>query len=788
MRKRSAMRGQNRQLSHQAGQTPPSAIPLIFLGSLCLSLIAGCTDTPDDDSSPTPPASPTASATASPTTSPTASPGPTPTASPTPGPTATPGSTATPGPTATPGTTATPGPTTTPEVSPTPGTTATPGTTTTPGATATPDITATPGPTPTFGPTPTDGPTPTQAPTPSPTATPTVPPTPSPTPAPDLDLDGFSISTGDCNDLDNRINPASAEVCDDLDNNCNEQIDEGLDVTLYLDGDSDGFGDPTQSQARCDTPSGYVSNDDDCDDTDASAFPGNVEEPSECDDAIDQDCSSGDLSCEVADQDGDGFSPQQGDCDDTNPATNPAAAEVCNGLDDNCQNGSDEGVTTPFYPDLDGDTFGDGADPGAVVNACLPPEGYSTNNTDCDDTDAQISPDGIEVCNGLDDDCNDAIDDDASDVLDWYADLDGDSFGSPSNTVEACDPPADFVDNALDCDDGEAAVNPSATEVCNDVDDNCDGITDPEAQCVSDAFTYRRPVDITNPSGGPLTDYQVGFALDTVPLISSGKMLSSCADIRVTDSTGTLLPHWVEKQPSSFACNGSSTRIWTRLASLPTTGKRLYVHYGNPTATVTETGSQVFLFFDDFSSQSGFDATWKKVANGTPGNFVVANGTLEIQGGATPTIGVAPAVGTNDYTVESDMYFPGSSTVKFTGNAGGVLARYNGTGNYYHQELDQNNLNLYLFTNFGYTLIAGILSNNSFNTWYRESLKVAGTQLVTTTQPQNGFISTSSTAYSAGVPALYRWDANVRFDNFRVRRAVVTEPTSVVGPEEVEAP
>lgn len=123
-----------------------------------------------------------------------------------------------------------------------------------------------------------------------------------------------------------------------------------------------------------------------------------------------------------------------------------------------------------------------------------------------------------------------------------------------------------------------------------------------------------------------------------------------------------------------------------------------------------------------------------------------------------------------------------------SGNAENVLVRYNGTGNCYHQELDQSSLNLYLFKHFSYTLIAGIPSNNHFSTWYRESLKVAGTQLVTITQPQNGFISTSTPVFTAGVPALYRWDANVRFDNFRVRRAVSREPTSVVGAEEIDAP
>ncbi len=67
---------------------------------------------------------------------------------------------------------------------------------------------------------------------------------------------------------------------------------------------------------------------------------------------------------------------------------------------------------------------------------------------------------GVEICNGVDDDCNGKIDDGASDAQSWYRDADGDSYGDIAQLVKACSPPAGYVDNPDDCKDGEAAIHP----------------------------------------------------------------------------------------------------------------------------------------------------------------------------------------------------------------------------------------------------------------------------------------------------------------------------------------
>ncbi len=131
-------------------------------------------------------------------------------------------------------------------------------------------------------------------------------------------------------------------------------------------------------------------------------------------------------------------------------------------------------ILSTWYADADGDGYGN---PAIDTTACAAPLGYVANNTDCDDSNSDINPAATEVCNGIDDNCNGLIDDGAPSIT-FYVDSDGDGYGNPSLTIQACTQPAGYVTNNTDCNDNNANINPGATEICNGVDDNCNGLID----------------------------------------------------------------------------------------------------------------------------------------------------------------------------------------------------------------------------------------------------------------------------------------------------------------------
>jgi hypothetical protein len=148
---------------------------------------------------------------------------------------------------------------------------------------------------------------------------------------------------------------------------------------------------------------------------------------------------------------------------------------VCNGADDDCDGSIDEGVGSTFFRDVDGDGFGSSAS-GTTV-ACSAPGGFVSNNSDCNDGNASIRPGGTEVCNGADDDCDGSIDEGIGST--FYRDLDGDGYGNAAGgTAFACFAPGGFSASNNDCDDANANINPGRPEVCNGIDDNCDGTID----------------------------------------------------------------------------------------------------------------------------------------------------------------------------------------------------------------------------------------------------------------------------------------------------------------------
>jgi hypothetical protein len=306
---------------------------------------------------------------------------------------------------------------------------------------------------------------------------------------------GYVADATDCNDADAAVNPGATEVCNEIDDNCDGNIDEGVQSTFYADADGDGYGDAGSTTMACSAPAGYVADATDCNDADAAVNPSATEVCNEIDDNCDGNIDEGVQSTFYADADGDGYgdagsttmacSAPAGyvadatDCNDADAAVNPGATEVCNEIDDNCDGNIDEGVQSTFYADADGDGYGDAA---STTMACSAPTGYVADATDCDDAFSGINPGATEICNGIDDNCDGNVDEGLT-FDTWYADTDGDGYGDAGSSVSTCDgAPAGYVGDATDCNDADGAVNPGATEICNEIDDNCDGNIDEGVQ------------------------------------------------------------------------------------------------------------------------------------------------------------------------------------------------------------------------------------------------------------------------------------------------------------------
>lgn len=223
------------------------------------------------------------------------------------------------------------------------------------------------------------------------------------------------------------------------------------------------------------------------------------------------------------DEDGDGYSNEEcddvggevdsgviggGDCHDGDDSIYPGAEEYCDGEDNDCDGEEDEGIGDRYYEDSDGDDHGN-ADSSTM--ACEQPEGYVEDNEDCDDENNTVHSGAAEICDGLDNDCDEDIDEG---MISSYQDADGDNYGNPDVATEECPPPSDYVSNDDDCDDTDEDVNPSENEIeGNGIDDNCNDREDElTVGCTSSDYdTIQDAVDAAIADVGEKTVYICSF-------------------------------------------------------------------------------------------------------------------------------------------------------------------------------------------------------------------------------------------------------------------------------------
>jgi len=311
---------------------------------------------------------------------------------------------------------------------------------------------------------------------------------------------------GDCNDLLGTVNPDAPERCNAIDDDCDHAIDEPGAAgcqSFLADADGDGFGVAGDSACLCTAGAVYRAvTPGDCDDDAIDVNPGEIEvcngEDDDCDGLTDE---HGAVGCVVRwlDVDRDSFGADgvsacvcddeepwdavsAGDCDDGAPEIAPDQAEVCGDATDNdCDGFVDEANASGcvhYQLDADGDGWGL---PGQTQCLCSPQGAYSaTQGPDCDDGNARRSPSQVEVCDGVDNNCEGGADEAGSaGCQSLWVDADDDTWGVDGSDLCLCLPIDDYTAiRGGDCDDDKAPVHPTSLEICDSLDNDCDGVVD----------------------------------------------------------------------------------------------------------------------------------------------------------------------------------------------------------------------------------------------------------------------------------------------------------------------
>ncbi|MEE2751940.1 MAG: MopE-related protein [Myxococcota bacterium] len=332
--------------------------------------------------------------------------------------------------------------------------------------------------------------------------------------------DFTSLLANDCDDADATVSPSEPELCDGQDNDCNNDL-----PTIEVDDDGDGYVECPIDSGGWDgviTASFSEMLGDDCDDGDATENP---DAPEICDGQA-NNCDGSIPSNEV-DDDGDGYvectlnggwdgagNKLGDDCLDTDATVNPGAPEICDGQANNC-----DGSIPSNEVDDDGDGYVE-----CTLNGGWDGAGTKLGD-DCNDVasnnGATVNPDAPELCDGLDNDCTrtsntdgvpaNEVDNDSDgyvecsiDSAGWDGDItatfsemlgddcnDSDDLTRPDIAVEESNSSDCMTDSdqdgygdesasgggvvaGTDCEDGDDTIYPTATELCDGLDNDCD--------------------------------------------------------------------------------------------------------------------------------------------------------------------------------------------------------------------------------------------------------------------------------------------------------------------------
>ena len=380
---------------------------------------------------------------------------------------------------------------------------------------------------------------------------------------------GYVTDSTDCNDGDATVHPGATEICDGKDNNCNGIAEEGLTTTYYQDLDNDGFGNSSSTTIdSCAAPLGYVANNTDCNDNDATIYPGAPElcdgKDNNCNKQTDEICNpspvpvfrintgGAQLTNSIGTFNADAyFTPVPGSRFSTTVAIAATTDDAM--YQSERRSTANNGAFSYGFPvsngqytvvlhfaeiyftaigkrvfdvSIEGTRVLDNYDVFRKAGALTATtETFIVNVADGT---LNINFSALAGEGGINRPKVSAIEiltATAATTI-YYRDADGDGYGNAGVSTTATSQPAGYVSNNTDCNDSDGAIYPGAAELCDGKDNNCNGQTDEICNAV--------PVYRINAGGAQLTNSIGTFNADAYFTPVPGSRLSTTAAIATT--------------------------------------------------------------------------------------------------------------------------------------------------------------------------------------------------------------------------------------------------------------
>lgn len=377
--------------------------------------------------------------------------------------------------------------------------------------------------------------------------------------------DGTEHRGRDCDDLTAAANPRGVESCDLVDNDCDGRVDEGVLEIYYRDEDGDGYG---------------------CDPADPLALV----------------CSAAPVEACSAPA---GFVGLAGDCDDRpadGTAVHPGAVEVCNmGRDDDCDGMERVGCACSIGE------MRDCGPPGPLMGNCRRVSQACVDGAwpgTCESSGAVFprrngSGGLFDPCGGGDEDCDGTVDED--DRTPYFRDDDSDGYGDPVRRMDFCpgDDTTGYVRNSLDCDDTSVMVRPGVGEVCDSVDQDCDGRVD------------ESPTDLGTREHCSACNDECQFRCDHTRSCDLAEEISHSHRATCARTVGGRVYCWGPNSDGAVG-DGRSTIRWTPY-EVPLATNAIDVHTFNGTTCAVDMYAGVYC--------------WGRNSSGQVGNGTLANQT-----------------------------------------------------------------------------------------------------------------------------------------------------------------